>query len=179
MEVVTLRVEPKRKFQIELVARSQHRNINSCVEWAIDYAFRNSPDIPDVNKVWSPDETERLLNLAENYPDLLTPQQDLIWAFIRREILTDRIYAEIRRNLDHLFQSLGDARFGQDEYPEEEHELIALLIRSMWDQITAHALHGEPWDQEAFREKFRWAVEKHKEWFYDPAAEDEIRTPDY
>lgn len=172
MEVVTLRVEPKRKFQIELVARSQHRNINSCVEWAIDYAFRNAPDIPDVNKVWSPDETERLLNLAENYPDLLTPQQDLIWAFIRKEIMTDRNVKELRRHLDLLFDSLGDSRLGQDTFPEEEYDFFAQLIMSMWDQITAHALYGEPWDQEVFREKFHSEYEKFKEWFYEPCVED-------
>ncbi|MBY0404184.1 MAG: hypothetical protein K2X66_09815, partial [Cyanobacteria bacterium] len=43
-EALTLRVNPKIKYGLELLARKQHRTLSSVMEWAIDKALKDKKD---------------------------------------------------------------------------------------------------------------------------------------
>lgn len=95
---MTMRVSPKTKFCLDLVARHQHRSISGVVMAAVEPLFKNpDPDLlvsPEDNSsdsgkafigdvVWDPHPTDRLVKLAMRMPSLLTPDEEWIWKIIQ------------------------------------------------------------------------------------------------
>lgn len=98
---VSLRIDPRIKYGIDLAARIQKRTVTGVVEWAVENAladiqmptsvFREleSPDaatdlashLDDI--LWSTNEGVRLVLLASRYPSLLTYDETLIWETIK------------------------------------------------------------------------------------------------
>ena len=88
-ESITIRVNPKIKYGVELLSRKQHRSLTSVVEWAIDKALKDSQDgffFPDelydpvtgrrssdaLELLWDPDEISRFIKLAYGWKSLMT-----------------------------------------------------------------------------------------------------------
>lgn len=82
---VSLRIDPKVKYAIDLLAREQNRTITGVVEWAVMQAVRahrvdgligEDPDGLNLNgfleMVWSPIESHRIVSLGVNRRSLLT-----------------------------------------------------------------------------------------------------------
>ena len=95
-EVFAMRLDPKLKYLAELAARKQRRSLANFIEWALDEAlvkvklvesgdFDGQYDrsvLDEANKLWDLEPSDRLIKLAESYPDLLTYEEQLIWKAI-------------------------------------------------------------------------------------------------
>lgn len=94
-ETLTLRLDPKVKFMIELIARIRRQSITAVVEAAIEEtAFDlDAPFFSDgkaetlslslaVTEVWSTDESERFINQCYHMPSLLTYEEQRVWETI-------------------------------------------------------------------------------------------------
>ncbi|MEO5334223.1 MAG: hypothetical protein H7839_19590 [Magnetococcus sp. YQC-5] len=106
-ELVSVRVSPKTKFSLELLSRIQRRTVSAIVHMAIERELRrdgsqlnfdeedgkgmvekargrreeNESYLPDL--LWDPVVSDRLVKLAQNRPDLLTHQEQLMWKAIQ------------------------------------------------------------------------------------------------
>lgn len=95
-ETLTLRLDPKIKYTIELMARIKRQSITSVIEDAVDAAALDL-DTPvtiegerkqmslsfAVGEFWSTDEVVRFINLCAFMPELLTYEEQRIWETIR------------------------------------------------------------------------------------------------
>jgi hypothetical protein len=82
-EVVTLRLNPKTRFGLELLSRKQYRTLSSVIEWSINEATAREHDgIPELDNIWDVEEADRLVKLALTYPNLLTYEEQKIWKII-------------------------------------------------------------------------------------------------
>lgn len=95
-ETLTLRLDPKVKLMIELIARVRRQSITGVVEAAIEeIAF--DIDVPfianeepgpqtvttAVSEIWSTDESEKFVNLCFHLPSLITYEEQRIWETIK------------------------------------------------------------------------------------------------
>lgn len=95
-EVFAMRLDPKLKYLAEIAARKQRRSLANFIEWSLEQALsavklveseefngKYSRSILDeANKLWDLEPSDRLIKLAENYPDLLNYEEQLIWKAI-------------------------------------------------------------------------------------------------
>lgn len=98
IENINVRVAPKIRFGIELLARKQRRNLSSVVEWALQRAMDN-PDEglcelgQDGNNhslldiLWNVDEFDRLYYMSTFKEDLLTYEEESLIKLIRESEL--------------------------------------------------------------------------------------------
>lgn len=88
---LSLRLDPRSKYLIDLLARDQKRTITGVIEWAVERAGteaifdkENGTNFLDtIDTIWSTDESLRLTNLAQARPDLLDYDEMRIWETIR------------------------------------------------------------------------------------------------
>jgi hypothetical protein len=108
------------------------------VEWAIDTACANTPELADITKVWSPFESDRFVRMADFYGDTLDPDQQLLWQFIRAK---------------NAFWPLHPRGPHADDAPMVQFTqgFNFPLLRDVWAMLQAHVLEGAPWDAEAFK----------------------------
>lgn len=148
-ETITVRLSPKMKFGLELLARKQHRTISGVVEWAIARALESDelgqaktettasqsikgPDgegvpftityMPLLERLWAPHESERILNLSKHAPNLLSFEEEVILRILRTAVayITEE-------KADYTIGFLG----GDEPQPR--------LISKLWDKIKACA----------------------------------------
>lgn len=135
-EVFAMRLDPKLKYLAEIAARKQRRSLANFVEWAIEQAltrvhlvepmFNNDSGVTVADataRLWALDEPDRLIKLADNYPDLLTYDEQLIWRII----------------CDYTAFNKGAKRISRFK---EENEIDMKLVRECWPEIKAYALGG-------------------------------------
>src|SRR2546429_4626748 len=92
-ETVTIRLDPKLRYLTELAARKQRRTVSSFIEWAIESALGRIVLREDATgevtlgrqseALWDIDEPDRFAKLAENYPELLTHDEQVLWKLIK------------------------------------------------------------------------------------------------
>ncbi len=96
-QVVTIRLDPKLRYLVELAARKHRRTVSSFLEWAAEQSlsrvllhegtgYNGDEDVSVADmagKLWDVDEAERLVRLALLYPELLTHEEQLIWKAIK------------------------------------------------------------------------------------------------
>jgi hypothetical protein len=108
-ESITVRIDPKLRYALELLARNQRRNLSSVVEWAIQRAIDDPKDgLVAVGEhgeavyllpcLWSVEESDRFFLLAEFRPDLLSFEEGKL----SNLILESDIYDYITESLKHL-----------------------------------------------------------------------------
>ena len=83
---LSIRIDPKVRYGLELLARDQRRSVTGVVEWSILQAFRNETvtignkgtfSFEDLlNQVWEVNELERLVRLAFDAPQLMTYEEE-------------------------------------------------------------------------------------------------------
>lgn len=99
VESITVRLHPKIKYGLELLARKQHRTLSSVVEWALDGAlkeeesgFNGSYKDPLTGNssyylldiLWDIDEVTRFIKLAwSGQLQLISYEEELIWETIK------------------------------------------------------------------------------------------------
>lgn len=95
-EVFAMRLDPKLKYLAEIAARKQRRSLANFIEWALeqalakvklvgsdDFLAQNDRSVfEEANKLWDLEPSDRLIKLAENYPNLLTYDEQIIWKAI-------------------------------------------------------------------------------------------------
>jgi hypothetical protein len=92
-EPVTLRVDEKLLYLIELAARKHKWSVSSYLEWAAERSLKEVllttsegtlRSIADESEeLWHPDKVVRFVKLASRHPDLLTYHQSVLWKLIR------------------------------------------------------------------------------------------------
>jgi len=95
-ETLTLRLDPKVKFMIELVSRIRRQSITGVIEAAIEeiagdlgapFHYKGETNNWDLSsavaEVWSTDESERFINFCYHLPNLLTFEEQRIWETIK------------------------------------------------------------------------------------------------
>lgn len=94
-EVVTVRLDPRLRYGVELAARKHRRTASSFIEWAVkrvldDLAVKEDPQgnwrvtVAEVlDSVWGPDEADRFVKLALRYPELLSHEEQIFWKLVR------------------------------------------------------------------------------------------------
>ena len=94
-EVFAMRFDPKLKYLAEIAARKQRRSMANFVEWAIEEALKSvyliersdynnqGETVTDAtSKLWALDESDRLIRLATNFPELLTYDEQTVLCVI-------------------------------------------------------------------------------------------------
>jgi hypothetical protein len=86
-EVVTVRFDPKLRYALDLGARAHRRTVSSFIEWAVEKALVDVPlcgatsettenVLEWLPKLWDIDHAERVWKLANNFPNLLTFEEE-------------------------------------------------------------------------------------------------------
>ncbi|MDK9725980.1 MAG: hypothetical protein OEL88_13985 [Sterolibacteriaceae bacterium MAG5] len=93
-EVITLRLNAKVKFGLELAARMEHRSVAQTVELSIAKLLSGTSFVPlrykgeeiavVIDRLWSPHRGQRLLKMVLHAPELLNPDEELVWNRIAR-----------------------------------------------------------------------------------------------
>lgn len=140
-----MRLDPKLKFLAEIAARKQRRSLANFIEWSIEQSLqkvilREDQDVngdnkfsvlDEANKLWDIEPSARFIKLAENYPDLLTFEEQIILKAIY-EISTDEYYidddGETKIAIFDFVKGEGDNK-KVDPYP----------VRICWTTLVAHA----------------------------------------
>lgn len=90
---VGIRIDPKIKFALDIMGRLQKRSLTAVIEWAISNAIANQKIDTTyavevslaavLDKVWSTDESTRLVMLCFDMPQALTYDELRIWETIK------------------------------------------------------------------------------------------------
>lgn len=92
-ETVQVRLDPKLRYTAELAAWKERRTLSSFIEWAVERSVKEVYVARDTHgnlvsasqvadEVWNSIDVYRFLNLAANYPELLSSDEQRIWDFI-------------------------------------------------------------------------------------------------
>lgn len=104
-EVVTLRINPKMKFGLELISRLHGRSVAQTIELAIN-KFLSDPqeieysqrydklDVNIIDVLWSPHRGERLLKMVLQRPELLSYEEELLLNKMGRQGLLDDFFTD-------------------------------------------------------------------------------------
>ncbi|AZE37691.1 hypothetical protein C4K06_4676 [Pseudomonas chlororaphis subsp. aureofaciens] len=124
---VGVRIDPKVKFALDIMGRLQKRSLTAVIEWAISNAIsqqaidKSTYSMGELlDKIWSTDESTRLVMLAFYLPQALT-------------------YDELR-----LWETIQASGYFWHKYPDgtyDENNLDMLdfsAVRSGWSSLTDH-----------------------------------------
>ena len=112
-EVLSIRIDPRTKYGLELMSRLQRRSVTGVVEWVIQEAFKhevfesgqhNDQDISledALNWLWRINEVERIVALGAAREQLLTYEEARIWKVLKEttglwKLLSQRGYDNFR-----------------------------------------------------------------------------------
>lgn len=139
-EAITVRLDAKMRFMVELAARYERRTVSSYVENVIESAVSvpaiAHPTRPDhkvswigaMDFVWDPLECDRIVRLAAMYPHLLNMDEELIW-----KLLTTT--PEFWNNPETISDGVVSEFYIADiKWP---------LVREVWDLIKQVAFEEE------------------------------------
>lgn len=140
-EVYALRLDPKLRYLAEIAARKQRRSLANFVEWAIEEALKRvyieeqgvmegEKDVSvwdDNANLWDLEPSDRLLYLAEQYPELLTYEEQRIAKAIEETVAARQMEDEgIER--EHFWMSDGKG-----------HQVIdSVRVRMVWDVLVKY-----------------------------------------
>lgn len=123
---VGIRIDPKIKFALDIMGRLQKRSLTAVIEWAISNAIaQQSLDFDGntlssvLDKVWSTDESARLVMLAHHLPEALTYDELRIWETIKAS--------------DYFWHTYPDGSFGNDF-----NRLVLSRVRAAWKETLDH-----------------------------------------
>ena len=93
--VITLRVTPKMRFGLELLAQEHGQTLTEVVIWAVNELFSTEQiglfrypagqahPVRALDHVWSPLEYERVVRLGIAFPELMSDRQKYLWGRVR------------------------------------------------------------------------------------------------
>ena len=125
-----IRTTPRLKFAVELIARRQCKTYAQVVETAIEHLISDpraqlemspregEPPVNVLNVVWDADDAQRFVNLAEQFPRLLSAEERLMWE-------------EINSHPKRYFHE----KIGSDGYPFSAY-VMADKVRANWAALN-------------------------------------------
>ncbi|NMZ25210.1 hypothetical protein ACSHWC_18020 [Pseudomonas fluorescens] len=123
---VGIRIDPKIKFALDIMGRMQKRSLTAVIEWAISQAIAQQTLDFDGNslstvldKVWSTDESSRLVQLAIHLPQALTYDELRTWETIKAT-------------------SFFWLAYGDGSWEARPDRLLSENVRSSWTEILHH-----------------------------------------
>lgn len=135
-ETLTLRLDPKVKFTIDVISRVKRQSITGVVEAAVealvfdlDVPFHDGGNTENcsvanaVTEVWSTDESERFVNFCYHLPNLLTFEEQRIWETIKAS---------------PVFMEKAPAKIGTHWQVEGVGRLNREYIRMFWSDLLEH-----------------------------------------
>lgn len=144
-EVFAMRLDPKLKYLAEIAARKQRRSLANFIEWSLEQSLKevlllesvdfngeyNKSVFDEANKLWDLEPSDRFIKLAENYPDLLNYEEQLIW----KAIFEVYVY-------DSYTDSEGNAKIRHLDFvygTEGEKKAERYTINECWPQLVSYA----------------------------------------
>jgi predicted HicB family RNase H-like nuclease len=83
--IVTVRLDPKLRFFVELAARKERRTVSSFMELAVEEVINKVFTGDVMDRIWDTDETVRFVKLATHLPEFLNSEQRKTWERIEHE----------------------------------------------------------------------------------------------
>jgi predicted transcriptional regulator len=119
-EALSIRIDPRLRFGLELVARNQRRSVTGVVEWAIE-SYLNEQQIDRLNQhsqtfadvtrqAWSDNEVERLANLGTQFPELMTYEESRMWRVISQTTILWNDRQKLRMDADIVLHQWAKLR---------------------------------------------------------------------
>lgn len=152
-DALTLRLDPKHKYLIELTSRLDRKSITGVIETAIqrlantrklEITGRETSLWVAIDYLWSPDEVERVMALAQHAPFLLTHEESCIRTvvFDASEIFFNCYPVDGKENLEYRQYAVD--QFQGIFLPDEDGETLFVTprlrtIKLAWDLIVARA----------------------------------------
>ena len=105
-EVITIRVTPKVKFGLEINARVHNRSVAQTTDRAVQHllginfieeiATEAAAVKSILDKIWSPHQGARFLNLVRHYPELMSHEEECLWdKMVRTGLFDDALEAPV------------------------------------------------------------------------------------
>lgn len=123
---VGIRIDPKIKFALDIMGRLQKRSLTAVIEWSISQAiaqqsidFDGTSLASALDKIWSTDESVRLINMAFHMPEALTYDELRIWETIKAS-------------------SYFWIEYPDRSYSTEQDRLSMFIVTDNWDKIIEH-----------------------------------------
>ncbi|WP_252090335.1 hypothetical protein [Pseudomonas sp. MWU13-3659] len=122
---VGIRIDPKIKFALDMMGRSQKRSLTAVIEWAIATAMSQQgiesargPRTVDeiIDSIWSTDEATRFLNMCFEVPSLMTYDEMRLWDTI---VLSPDFWTT-------------------PQATEYRNHLSEFIVRDHWDKLKEH-----------------------------------------
>lgn len=120
---VGIRIDPKIKFALDIMGRLQKRSLTAVIEWAIlntlerEHLDEHTNLSNEIDQIWSTDEINRLVKLAERMPQALTYDELRVWETIK---------------ISPYFWGVKE---GVSLYP---HKLNVPRLRENWEELMEH-----------------------------------------
>lgn len=144
-EVFAMRLDPKLKYLAEVAARKQRRSLANFVEWSLEQALgtvnlvetddyngqHNRTVLNEASKLWDLEPSDRFIKLAENYPELLSYEEQLIW----KAIFEVRAY-ETHTDAD------GKKQYNEYDFVDGQgsnRTADRMIVQECWPQLVGYA----------------------------------------
>lgn len=154
-ESFSVRLGARTKYGLELIARNQRRSLSSLAESTFHELIRHSqftsltggtrPLSQVLEDLWDPFEADRVVNLAQMYPALLTYEEDLAWKVVKGEpsFWKNRKTTSGEESAIAIADALQSNAAGRPTKRPRDPNMER--IRAQWETIKA-AANGEPVD---------------------------------
>lgn len=144
-EVFAMRLDPKLKYLAEIAARKQRRSLANFIEWSLERALGavklaeseessgqyHRSVLDEANRLWDLEPSDRLIKLAENFPDLLTYEEQRIW----KAILEMKAYSfstdDSGKNQTIVYDFVEDFSEGKKAEP--------IAVKECWTELVAYS----------------------------------------
>lgn len=153
LEQFSIRLTPKLKFGLELLARAQNRSLSQAVEWALQVglnSYRVNNEWDDVagllDKAWAQDaEFDRLYTIYISAPHLLTFEDraacEVVEQSIEMEMSDEGLRAKAIADDWQADKYRDDAEFEKLSAQERQRkEIFKGFVRAYWPQLKKAAI---------------------------------------
>ena len=142
-EVFAMRLDPKLKYLAEIAARKQRRSLANFIEWSMEQALDavklyehrdglvNKSVLDEAKNLWDLEPCDRLIKLAENYPDLLNYEEQLIWKAIF-EVKTFETFVDAKGETQFIDYDLVDEI-------EDNKRADRRSVKQCWPELVGYA----------------------------------------
>jgi hypothetical protein len=157
-ESITLRIAPKTKYGLDLLARRQHRTLTSVIEWIVSRSFEHG-ELADVaavlERTWSPYESDRVMRLAKWCPQYLSYEEELLFEFIASTPEFWVVPPEEAGSMLKAVAQLSPQRELLRAFEAHGWEVNLELTRKAWAYVKDHVERGAPFPYDKLRDMQR------------------------
>ncbi len=142
-EVFAMRLDPKLKYLAEIAARKQRRSLANFIEWSMEQTLgavqlfesedglQNRSVLDEANRLWDLEPSDRLIKLAENYPDLLNYEEQIIWKAIF-DVVTLETFVDAKGETQLIKYDLVDL-IGDIKRADR------IAVKACWPELVGYA----------------------------------------